>query len=85
MHASTVKIDISLASKFQKHLSETTWGHGLLDHSEDRNVPLNRIGMSVSIIYRTANIFQTHQLKFHVLQISSHHYQFAVRMQNLVE
>ena len=36
MHTSTTNIDISLEGKFQKHLSDLTWAHGLLDHGIDR-------------------------------------------------
>ena len=31
MHILTVNTDISLAREFQKHLSDLTWEHGLLD------------------------------------------------------
>ena len=31
MHTSTSNTDISLAREFQKHLSDLTWEHGLLD------------------------------------------------------
>ena len=36
MHTSTSNIDISLSRGFQKHLSDPTLAHGLLDHGKDR-------------------------------------------------
>ena len=36
MYTSTVNTDISLAKKFQKHISEPTREHDLLDHGKDR-------------------------------------------------
>ena len=35
MNTSTTNTDISLAREFQKHLSEPTRSHGLLDHGKD--------------------------------------------------
>ena len=38
IHTSTSNTDISLARKFQKHPSDPTCTHGLLDHSKDRKL-----------------------------------------------
>ena len=36
-HTSTANTDISLEREFQKHISDPTQAHGLLDHGKDRN------------------------------------------------
>ena len=84
MHTSTSNIDISLSRGFQKHLSDPTLAHGLLDHGKDRFFSVNGIGMSVIIISESSKIFHTYQLKCCVQQLISQYCYFAVYMQNLV-
>ena len=38
IHTSTANTDICLERKFQKHISDPTWAHGLLDHGKDRKL-----------------------------------------------
>ena len=38
MHTSTENSDISLAKKFQKHISDTSRAHGLIDNEKDRKL-----------------------------------------------
>ena len=42
MYASTENTDITLAREFQKHISDPTLAHGLLDYGEDRKIAIKR-------------------------------------------
>ena len=42
MHTSTENTDTSLAREFQKHLSDPTRAHSLLDHGKDRKISSKR-------------------------------------------
>ena len=52
MHTSTENTDISLAREFQKHLSDPTQVHGLLDHGKDRKRSSKRKWANCEYIYK---------------------------------
>ena len=60
MHTSTANTGISFAREFQKHLSDPTWAHGLLNHGNYRKhaskQKLNNCAYNVQEIQDTPQI-----------------------------
>ena len=55
MHTSTENIEISLASKLKKRLSDLTRAHGLLDHGKERKHAVKGSGTIVIIMSNKEN------------------------------
>ena len=85
MHTSTTNTDISLARESQKHISDPTRAHDLLDHGNDRNFSSNGKWTECEYHSQYRKMCHTYQLKFYGQQLIHHNCNFAVRMKNLME
>ena len=86
MQNSTEDTNISLAREFQKHLSDPTRAHGLLDHVKDIKCDSKWKWTGSEYHYKKkAKTCNTYWLKFHVQQLSSQHCHFAFCIQNLMD
>ena len=84
-HTSTASTDIGLARELRNILLNKNGHMTIWITVRTESVPVNGSGRSVSIMYKTENMCHTHQLKFHVLQLSSWNCHFLVRTKNFME
>ena len=50
VHTTTHNSDVSLEQEFQKHLSDASWKHGILDHIKHKKGQVNKSGQTGSIM-----------------------------------
>ena len=84
MHTSTANTDISLAREFRKHISDSTWAHGLFYHIKGIKCASKRKWSELDYHIQDKNMCHTYQLKCSVQELSSRNFHFLVRMQDIM-
>ena len=61
IHTLTVNTNIGIPNEFQKNISDPMHKNGVMDQGKYRKRASKKSGRSMSIIFKTTNIYHTHQ------------------------
>ena len=70
MYTQTHNDDVILAYEFQKHLSNASHKHGIVDYGKLKKMSIKKIEQTESILCKITDTLTTNMLKFIVLQTS---------------
>ena len=84
MHSCAQKNDVSLAKKFQKHLSKEHLKHGVIDQGNKGKEIVKENGHTENIMFRIIMMLHTKMRKCIVIQNNYQHYHFVVHIQSLM-